>query len=585
MWLWVADHMIDDPDLNDANNDMVQNSVYVARGLLIESQSPVWLYGTSSEHSVLYQYNFHNAKKLFAGMIQTESPYYQPTPKPPAPFKEAVGVMPGDPTYKCAADDEFSGCDESWGVIIRGSENVFIAGAGIYSWFSTYAQDCIDTQMCQNVLVLFEENLENVRIQNLITIGAKYVAVQDGKGIMAADNLNVDSHPKWTQISVFDVSRSAPGFEDLTWIDPKIWDMDTPSFTCSSPCSVKIPPWTGATRVVNYPLITVSSGTWTSTITKPPLTLTEIGFKPVTITADGAKGKGKRQGLEPFFPIPATTPAWPRVKYNGPDGKESYASPSGPFPTPPLSIGPDAKPPTSGNWPKKAIRAVLGSDTSPSVGRCGFPDISCNPQPWTYRDVGGRDTDDDDWDGNDVPDEEIITCPPEPSSSSSSASKTPTTTTSAAPKRTLEIGDPEINDRHCYNSGYAAKHVRLDYAIEDYCNELNDKGAILDAGFSYKTSFPFSGDPWPLLVIIGLVVVDHTKCSWVNKWPASSFDNHGIVNSTETEPQNALQGTELCSKYLHAIIDSCNCGGVDGKQGGTLENDCYEWRIDPNTDW
>ncbi|KAK4104709.1 glycoside hydrolase family 55 protein, partial [Parathielavia hyrcaniae] len=41
MWLWVADHMIDDPDLGDANNTMVQNSVYAARGFLIESTAPV----------------------------------------------------------------------------------------------------------------------------------------------------------------------------------------------------------------------------------------------------------------------------------------------------------------------------------------------------------------------------------------------------------------------------------------------------------------------------------------------------------------------------------------------------------------
>lgn len=49
---------------------MVQNSVYVTRGLLIESVEPTWLYGTSSEHSVFYQYNFHNARNIFAGMIQ-----------------------------------------------------------------------------------------------------------------------------------------------------------------------------------------------------------------------------------------------------------------------------------------------------------------------------------------------------------------------------------------------------------------------------------------------------------------------------------------------------------------------------------
>ena len=42
MWLWVADHMIDDPDLVDANNTMVQTSIYVARGLLVESTEASW---------------------------------------------------------------------------------------------------------------------------------------------------------------------------------------------------------------------------------------------------------------------------------------------------------------------------------------------------------------------------------------------------------------------------------------------------------------------------------------------------------------------------------------------------------------
>lgn len=66
-------------------------------------------------------------------MLQTESPYYQPTPPPPAPFANVVGKFPGDPDYTCAAGDEFSGCDESWSTIITGSENIFIAAAGIYS--------------------------------------------------------------------------------------------------------------------------------------------------------------------------------------------------------------------------------------------------------------------------------------------------------------------------------------------------------------------------------------------------------------------------------------------------------------------
>jgi hypothetical protein len=133
---------LSDTDLGDANNTIVQNSIYVARGLLIESVEPTWLYGTASEHAVYYQYNFHNAQNVFAGMIQTESPYFQPTPKPPAPFESVVGVIRGDPDYNCTATSELGGCDSSWGVMIRGSANIFIAGAGLYSWFSTYTQDC-----------------------------------------------------------------------------------------------------------------------------------------------------------------------------------------------------------------------------------------------------------------------------------------------------------------------------------------------------------------------------------------------------------------------------------------------------------
>ena len=115
-------------------------SVYTARGMLIESVDAVWLYGTASEHAVFYQYNFNAARNVFAGMLQTESPYYQPSPAPPAPYKANVGVFRGDPKYNCGND--FDGCDESWAVMIVGSQNIYVCSAGIYSWFSTYAQTC-----------------------------------------------------------------------------------------------------------------------------------------------------------------------------------------------------------------------------------------------------------------------------------------------------------------------------------------------------------------------------------------------------------------------------------------------------------
>lgn len=208
MWLWVADHMIDDPLLDDNNNDMEQVTIYVARGILIESQDATWLYGTASEHATYYQYNFHNARNIFAGMVQTESPYYQPVPAAPLPFSVEAGVMAGDPNYSnCMSGSgggDFDGCDSSWAVIIEGSQDIFVAGAGLYSWFDSYTQDCIDSHECQKALVLLKNNYLNVRLQHLITIGAKYMVVSEGNGVLATDNLAIEAHPAWSQISVFD---------------------------------------------------------------------------------------------------------------------------------------------------------------------------------------------------------------------------------------------------------------------------------------------------------------------------------------------------------------------------------------------
>ena len=120
-------------------SSQTQVSVYVTRGMLIESTSATWLYGTSSEHSVYYQYNFHGAQNIFTTMIQTEAPYYQPTPEPPAPFSDQVGIIPGDPSYSCDGGD-FDGCDEAWAVTLTKSQNIHIGGAGTYSWFSSYTR-------------------------------------------------------------------------------------------------------------------------------------------------------------------------------------------------------------------------------------------------------------------------------------------------------------------------------------------------------------------------------------------------------------------------------------------------------------
>ena len=202
-------------------------SVFVARGLLIESQDATWLYGTSSEHSTMYQYNFHQARNIYTTMIQTESPYYQPSPSPPVPFGDTLGIFPGDPVYKCGND--FDGCDESWAVILNRTQDIHIGSAGTYSFFRSYSLDFVASNTAQKVLWLITNNYNRVRINNLITIGSRYMAVVDGTGIVTADNQAVQGAPKtvsWAQVSLLDVPSkgAAPAAGDNENADD--WNSD-----------------------------------------------------------------------------------------------------------------------------------------------------------------------------------------------------------------------------------------------------------------------------------------------------------------------------------------------------------------------
>ena len=586
----MADHDIDDPDLVDANNTMVQNSVYVARGLLIESTAPTWLYGTSSEHAVYYQYNFHNAANIFAGMIQTESPYYQPTPPPPAPFANAVGLFPGDPTYTCAPNDEFSGCDESWGVIIRGCEDIFIAGAGLYSWFSTYTQECIGGQQCQKAMMLLEGNHASVRLQHLITIGVQNMAVMEGQGILAADNLNVDAHPFWSQISILDVASDGDQFNDVIWVDPDIWNQDEPTFSCVPPCRVRIPAYTGATSVINFPLMTVSKDAWTSTITVPPLTLSSLGFDLVTLADNAAGGGLNRRSTEfgEIWPVPATTSNWPVVVYTGPDGKASTASPTTAFPTPAPSIGPNAPAPANGAWPTRpliALRAAVDPDqqledmakdalcrhwtTNPEnwdmarLNEC--PGFYNSPLPPGEIPIGGG------W-GWDVP--EIVGVGGMLSGGENifcelpSTTTTATTTRTSSPSPTASRADPGQNEVHCFNRGEPMSNERLQNGRRSACNQIQaqaqagsgsrkrQSGGELKGGYKYENTFHQNGGKEEILITFEVF----PGCAWT-----FSMDE--------------------CLKYLATPVDSCNCNRLDDKQGGWGKNNCVGWMVDPNYTW
>jgi glucan 1,3-beta-glucosidase len=65
-WGWVADHELDEVPNNQLN-------IFNGRGVLVESTNPVWLLGSSFEHSQLYNYGVHKAQNVYMSHIQSEA--------------------------------------------------------------------------------------------------------------------------------------------------------------------------------------------------------------------------------------------------------------------------------------------------------------------------------------------------------------------------------------------------------------------------------------------------------------------------------------------------------------------------------
>ncbi|KAJ7470265.1 exo-beta-1,3-glucanase [Mycena latifolia] len=155
-WVWLADHDLD----GDGDAKL---SLYSGRGILSQSAGPVWMIGTASEHHTLYQYSLLGAQNHYMGLIQTESPYYQPSPAAPAPF-----------TINSAfSDPSFTGTTSAWGLTVSGSSNILVFGAGLYSFYSNYDQACVTPATCQNQ-ILNIDSTSSISLYSLQTVGTVY---------------------------------------------------------------------------------------------------------------------------------------------------------------------------------------------------------------------------------------------------------------------------------------------------------------------------------------------------------------------------------------------------------------------------
>ncbi|KAJ7929214.1 exo-beta-1,3-glucanase [Mycena leptocephala] len=165
-WVWLADHDMD-------GDGVTQISLYSGRGILSESAGPVWMIGTASEHHTLYQYSLVGAQNHYMGLIQTETPYYQPTPVVPSPFS----------VNSAFSDPSFAGTNAAWGLTVASSSNILIFGAGLYSFFSNYDQTCLTAQNCQNQ-ILNIDSTSSVFIYSLATVGTTFQLSLNQAGIV-----------------------------------------------------------------------------------------------------------------------------------------------------------------------------------------------------------------------------------------------------------------------------------------------------------------------------------------------------------------------------------------------------------------
>jgi len=139
IWIWTADHNLD--------GGSGYTVISTGRGLLCEATKATWLVGTGSEHNWLYNYNFNKASNVFAGMLQTESPYMQgngATLLAPAPWTAKSTF--GDPDFSwCNSGD--GRCRTAVASNVNGGNNLYLYNTAAWAffdgpWTGDYSTQC-----------------------------------------------------------------------------------------------------------------------------------------------------------------------------------------------------------------------------------------------------------------------------------------------------------------------------------------------------------------------------------------------------------------------------------------------------------
>ncbi|KAF6804656.1 hypothetical protein CMUS01_14800 [Colletotrichum musicola] len=149
VWMWIADHDMDKVSQHQIN-------IFSARGVLIESQGPTWLWVS---------------------------------PAAPAPFSNGL-VFANDPDFReCGSSKS---CAMSGGLRPVDSSTVYILSTGLYTWFQNYDQTCINSgQNTYQDRIFYAEQSYDIWIYGLVTIGhIEMITPFQGTPIVARNNRN-----------------------------------------------------------------------------------------------------------------------------------------------------------------------------------------------------------------------------------------------------------------------------------------------------------------------------------------------------------------------------------------------------------
>ncbi|RYP82595.1 hypothetical protein DL769_001589 [Monosporascus sp. CRB-8-3] len=328
VWIWTADHDMDVevPGGTETTTD-AQINIYTARGTLIESEGkygcvkppvprtsiaflssncaanilpsrtvanratgPCWFYGTGSEHHQIYQYQLNNAGNIFMTHIQTETPYYQPTPDASEPYE--LGKFPGDPDFaECEAE---STCMMAWGLRVIDSRNILIYTAG---FFYSYGQICLEDENCQDNMVETSYT-QGFWFYNIFTKGVAQMITPRGAipALLAGDNQAgfTTEVSAWLALALGGGNLGGTGGSPrdgsgAAYIDSIIFVSPSPTIQCWAPCTLVMPPSTLAQpTVLSFDPVETSLVVGGSTVTEiqvPTVTVTVISFSAVVVPA------------------------------------------------------------------------------------------------------------------------------------------------------------------------------------------------------------------------------------------------------------------------------------------------------------